>query len=1040
MFSKRLRAARAFSAIARFALATALGATLGSGVADAQTATARLRVEVRDVRDLPIAAAEVQLKRTGASSTPAIQTTDPDGLAAFTALAPGAYDVIVTAQSFRPYTVRGVQLSGGLQASLPVRMTVGGPSERVEVTATATTLRIGTGASGRGLDGDVMRSLPSADRDVLTFVQQTAGVSPPAPGSRLSTQGNAAINSSGAREAANNFLLDGVDNNDLFLNRLIVNPSLDAVAGVTVRQNTYDAEFGRSAGAQIDVQLKSGTNVLSGTAYEFFRPAPRHLFGGTLGGPIGRRGRSFYFVSGEGIDANEEDARRAHVPTLAERAGDFSASGVTIIDPFTGAPFPGGVIPANRISAASRAAAALYPAPNLADATVNYSAAPDATRAAASLTLKTDHRLRANDLLSMRYSLSHDRRTYPYVARNRNLPGFGVSDLDRGHSLGIALTQVVTPRVLHTFRAGLTLSRRENTPGQQGVDGFAALGITGPALGAMDLAYPTILVAGFETLGDDANLPVVRRTRTLHLLDSLTMERGRHQIKAGVEFRAYRSDGDNHLFARGRMSFSGAFTGNGFADLLLGYPSFSLLGVNDNRQALRTWAINGFLQDEWRVSSSVTLSGGLRYEFAAPPTDADNRMRIFDATSRALVDVGTAGVSASGIARDLNNVAPRLGMSWDVTGGGTSIVRAGYGVFYDSGTLIENSALYFNPPYYTLQLFFPSPTALLRIENPYPSGRGVSPLTTVNSVDQQFRTAYAHQATAAFEQSLGGVVTTVRYTGAFGRHLVRKRNINQPLPGAGAIDPRRPLQGFGDILMVESQARSTYHGLQVSLDRRLHQGFATHAAYTFSRSMDDASAFLASDGNDNTPQDSRNLAAEWGRSDFDVRHRFVISATWEAPSTVTSWLLRHWQAGALFSAQSGRPFTPRLSVDNSNTGNTGGATFASDRPDVLTGTPAPGQATFTYGGQTFVLPAKYTFGNAGRNILTGPGYASMDARLSRRVAVGARRALEVRLEVFNAFNRRNGSLPDSFIDHPTFGQSLAAFAPRQWQIAARFAF
>ncbi len=1012
-------------------------ASLLPSLAASQTRTARLQVDVRDQSGAAVPAAEVVLVMAG--TNPLRVTTGTNGTALFSAVRPGLGTITITATGFRSQIVRDVPLTSGLDATLPVRLTPGGFADLIVITATASTLRGGVGTVGRSFEGDALRAQPSAERDILTFVQQAAGTAPPAPGSRLSTQGNTALASSGAREAANNFLIDGLDNNDLFLNRLIVNPSLDAVAEVTLRQNTYDAEFGRNAGARIDMVMKSGTSVFAGSSYEFFRPAPRHLFGATLGGPIRRAGTSFFFLSAEGIVAHEEDARRAHVPTLAERAGDFSASGVTIVDPFTGAPFPGNAIPAQRISATSRAVAALYPLPNQTESGANFSSSPDAVRTGGSVMLKTDHRVRGDDLLSLRYSFGDDHRDFPFVARNRNLPGFGVAVLDRGHSVGIAWTQVLSPRLLQSVRVGVTLSRRENLPGQSGTDGFAALGMTGPALSGNDLAYPTILVAGFETLGDDANLPVVRRTRTVHVTDTLTLERGRHQLKAGAEWRVYRSDGDNHLFARGRMSFSGAFSGNGFADLLLGYPSFSLLGVNDNRQALRTWSLAGFAQDEWRATARLTLSAGLRYEFNAPPTDAENRMRVFDQQRLALVDVGTNGVPASGVFNDLNNLAPRLGLSWDPTGRGTTILRGGYGMFYDSGTLIENSALYFNPPYYTLQLFFPTATSLLRIENPYPAGRGINPLTSVNSVDQHVRTAFTHQVSASVEQTIAGTTLTGRYVGAFGRNLVRKRNLNQPAPGAGAIDARRPLRGFGDILMVESQARSTYHGLQLSLDRRLHQGLEAHGAYTFSRSMDDASAFLASDGNDNTPQDSRNLAAEWGRSDFDVRHRLVASVTWNSTGAHESRLLRNWQVSALITAQSGRPFTPRLSVDNSNTGNTGGATFASDRPNIVSGT-AAGQATVSYGGYAFVTPARYTFGNAGRNILTGPGYASFDALVSRRLDLGHRRWIELRAEVFNAFNRYNGQLPDSFVDHATFGQSLAAFPPRQFQLAARVVF
>jgi hypothetical protein len=270
--------------------------------------------------------------------------------------------------------------------------------------------------------------------------------------------------------------------------------------------------------------------------------------------------------------------------------------------------------------------------------------------------------------------------------------------------------------------------------------------------------------------------------------------------------------------------------------------------------------------------------------------------------------------------------------------------------------------------------------------------------------------------------------------------MVRKRNINQPAPGSGDLDPRRPLQGFGDILLVESQASSSYHALQLSAVRRALHDLSFRAAYTFSKSMDDTSAFLATDGDDNTPQDSRNLAAEWGPSDFDVRHRLVVSLTYDVPKAGVSRLLRDWQISAIVTAQSGRPFTPRVSFDNSNTGNVGGGTFAYDRPNVLSTPPAAGVPYVTYDGRYFVVAPAGTFGDAGRNSLTGPGYASVDGVIARRISLAGRRALELRLEVFNALNRRNDTLPDSFVDRATFGQSLSAFPPRQFQLGARFSF
>jgi hypothetical protein len=1023
--------------------------------AEAQTAGATLLVQVLDANGAAVQGTVVRLtsQDTGVER---IGTTVEDGTVWIVRVGAGSYTLTGIRGGFKTEVIRDIRIEAAARATITLVLKPGDYTEQVVVQADASTLRIGNSAVGTVFDSDTLLTLPVSEREALAFATEAPGVAPPAPGSRLSTQGNTGVNSAGAREAANNYLLDGVDNNDQFLNRLVINPSLDAIQEFALLQNTYDAEYGRSAGAQLNMVLKSGTRVVHGSAYEFFRDSAldarnaldqpnldkpllqRHQFGGTIGGPLWLP-RSFYFFNGEAIDGREADTRLAHVPTMAERAGDFSGSGLTIRDPFTGQPFPGNVIPSSRLSAAGVAAAGLYPEPNSADPQTNFSASPLADRTAVQFTVKTDHTVWRGSPLMFRYSFSRDDRDQPFPVRGRNLPGFGISVLDQGHNAAAGLTKALNARVFNELRVGVNALRRENLPQSAGTNGFAALGIISPALSGADLGFPTLVVPGFETLGDDPNLPVVRRTRTVHVSDALTVDRGRHHLKTGGELRAYRSDGYNHLFARGQATFQGVFTGQPLGDLLLGLPSLTLLGVNDNPQALRTWSGDGFIQDDWRVRSRLTVNAGLRYEFNARPYDADDRMGILDLTTLQLRQVGTDGVSRSGLNADYNDVAPRVGASWDLTGSGRWLLRGGYGLFYDSGTLIENSALYFNPPFFALQLFFPAAQPLT-LSNPFPAGRGFSPRATINTLDPDIRTGYSQQGTVGLEGSVRGTTVTARYVTTHGFDLVRKRNINQPVPGPGRLDPRRPLSGLGDVLLVESQGSSTYHALELGAVRRPARGASFRVAYTLARSMDDASAFLATDGDDNTPQNSRDLAAEWGPSDFDVRQRLVLTGTVESSSHAERWFARDWQASAVFTAQSGRPFTPRVSFDNSNTGNVGGGTFAYDRPNIVQGTPPAGTPTVTYDGRILAIAPQYTFGNAGRDSLTGPGYAALDAMVSRRIHAGERRLLTVRLEVFNALNRKNYQLPDSFVDRVTFGQSLAAYPPRQLQLAVRFAF
>ena len=768
-----------FNRIITFLLTATLG---GAAAAGAQTAGATLLVEARDQAGATVPGVLVTVVSEQTGLERAGVTVD-DGTIWLVRLPPGTYTLTAVRGGFKTEVIQKIQVEAAARGRMTILMKPGAYTEQVVVEADATTLRIGNSAVGAVFDSDTLLELPVANREALEFAAQAPGMAPPAPGSRLSTQGNTGVNSAGAREASNNYLLDGVDNNDQFLNRLVINPSLDAIQEFALQQNTYDAEYGRSAGAQLNMVLKSGSRTRHGSMYEFFRHSAldasnpldkdaekplsqRHQFGGTLGGPL-RLPRSFFFVSGEGIDGREADTRQAHVPTALERAGDFSASGVAIRDPLTGLPFPGGVIPASRISSQGAAAGALYPAPNRADPQANLVSSPLGDRTAGQFTIKTDHTVWRGSPLTLRYSFSRDSRDAPFPVRARNLPGFGISVLDQGQNFGAGLTRALTARIFNELRVGVNALRRENLPQSSGTNGFTALGIKGPALPETDLGYMTMVVPGYETLGDDPNLPVVRRTRTIHVADALTFDRGRHHIKTGGELRTYRSDGYNHLFARGQATFTGAFTGQPFGDLLLGLPSVSLIAANDNRQALRTWAVNVFVQDDWRITPRVALNLGLRYEHNAPPYDADDRMVILNLDTLQLQPVGQNGVSRSGLNSDYNDIAPRVGMSWDVTGSGTWLVRSGYGMFYDAGTLIENSALYFNPPYFTLQLFFPGAQPLT-LADPFPAGRGFSPRPSINTIDPDLRTAYSHQATVGLEGILRGTTTAVRYVTTYG--------------------------------------------------------------------------------------------------------------------------------------------------------------------------------------------------------------------------------------------------------------------------------
>jgi len=366
-------------------------------------------------------------------------------------------------------------------------------------------------------------------------------------------------------------------------------------------------------------------------------------------------------------------------------------------------------------------------------------------------------------------------------------------------------------------------------------------------------------------------------------------------------------------------------------------------------------------------------------------------------------------------------------------------VRGGYGLYFDSGMFEVNSAQYFNPPQFTLSVYFPTQSSLLTLANPFPGG-GYAPPPTISTLSPDLVTPYLQHWNVSVQRLFQSAGTlTVSYAGSTGSHLIRPRDLNQPEPGPGDIQERRPYPAFGSIFYIESEGRSTYHALQVQFLRPLSKGVSVSAAYTLSKSMDDGSSFLGTKGDPNFPQDSSNMEAQWGPSGFDIRQRFAAAFVYQLPWTNAA--LRHTELRGIITLQSGQPFTPLLRFDNSNTGNTGQQS-GSDHPNLV-GDPALSNPTKDqwFNTDAFAVPPQYTFGDAGRNILRGPSYASVDLAVARNIPFRGGHALTFEVQVFNLFNRVNYDLPELYVDEPeTFGRIFSAKAPRQVQLAVRMSF
>ncbi len=1022
---------------------------------DAQTQQASLAGRVLDPSGRVVIGARVEAMEQATLRRQAT-AADEQGQYRFPLLPVGDYELQATAPGLRsdPVTVR---LSVGRRWRVDLALVLETERTRIEISDATPLLEPENTALGSVISRATIANLPLNAREFLQLALLSAGTLPAAPGSELSRQNNSGLHVGGAREASNNFLLDGVDNNDLYINRLVVSPPLDAVREFRLHAANYQAEYGRSGGAQINVVSQSGTNGLHGSVYNYLRnhaldarnffdapdqPIPqfqRNQFGASLGGPV-RRERTFFFGGYEGTRVRDGVTKTARVPGLAERNGDFSASPFPVIDPFTQQPFPGNRIPAERIHPISQGLASRWPAPNRPGAVQNLVSAPRGDLLVNQLYGRIDHYLSPRDALFARYNFSHDRGLEPFNDGNTNVPGFGSFVLNRGQNLVLSETHVFSPATVAELRFGFNRLRREVLQENIGNDVAGELGIAGVSSDPLFSGFPAVNVGGFDSLADNTALPIVREDQTFHLIANLTHVRGRHTFKAGGEYRHFSDDGVQAFFGRGQMNFLGAFTQNPAGDFLLGFPTFTIQTVFDNpfRQRASSW--NGFLQDDWRITPRLTLNLGLRYEWNRPATDVEDRFMTFDPDARQLVQAGTGGVPRAGFRHDNNNFAPRIGLSWSPRSADDLVLRAGWGVFYDTTILEANSGLYFNPPFFDLRLFFPSQQGLLTLNDPFPTGAGFTPPPTVFAMQPNFRTAYLQHGNVSLEKALPGrTVFRAAYVASKGTKLLRQRDINQPPPGDGPAFSRQPIPGFANVILFESAAASTYHSGQFSLERRFTGGLSFSLGYTISKSIDDASAFLPTDGDPSFPQNSRDLRAERGLSAFDQRHRFVMAASYTPPFR-NHWATKDWRFDLIAAMQSGAPLTPRLSFDNSNTGNTG-AIAGADRPDVIDD-PHSGPSTPErfFNTDAFAIPAPFTFGNAGRNILAGPGSATIDVALGRAFRFGETARIDFRAEAFNLFNRPNFYLPGRIADQVGFGAIAAARSARQIQFSLRLGF
>ena len=744
-------------------------------------------------------------------------TADETGFYVIADLEPARYSIAATATGFQPSNAQRITVTVDSRSRLDILLSISPTRQSIDVAESASLVNTESAELGAVLDQRLIDGLPLNRRDFLQLSLLTPGVLPPVQASELSSRGGFAMHANGAREEFNHFLLDGVDNNDPYENTYVLQPSVDTIQEFKIVTNGYSAEYGRNAGAQVNVVTRSGGGEWHGGAWEYLRNRDldarnffdgrtkpefvRNQFGGGAGGPM-FDDRTFVYANVDELQERRGVTQIANVPSLMQRSS----------------------VPASRISNLAAQVLTLYPLPNLPGTSGNYLGQPTASETATQLDGRLDRRLSSTSELTMRYSHGNQDVFEPYAHGGSIVPGFGDYVTNVGHNAMAHYQATLGPRTFESLYVGFNRAFREVLPQNQSTDVGSLWNVSWLNVPPRDFGFPFIIVAGLSPIGDQTQTPISRYTTTVQIVDGLTLVRGRSVLKIGAEARNVRLNGALDYFARGQMTFSGAITGSGISDLLSGFPSFAIQAQFNNPQTLRTTSYNSYIQEDWKVRSNLTLNLGLRYEYNTPPTDPHDRMAILDLASAAVVNVGTHGISRSGTRPDRNNFAPRLGFAW--TPAARVVVRGAYGVYYDAGMLVVNSSLYFNPPYFNVHAWFPTPSNPLTLENPFPINSTITPPPSPNTLSPDLTTPYLQDWNMTVERQFGGATTaSVAYAGSKGTHLIRSRDLNQPQPAPGSVALRRPFPAFGGIFFIESGGNSNYQSLQASVQAPIRAPF-----------------------------------------------------------------------------------------------------------------------------------------------------------------------------------------------------------------------
>ncbi|MBV8549801.1 MAG: TonB-dependent receptor [Acidobacteriaceae bacterium] len=1019
---------------------------------------------------IPLATVVSINSQTGETRT---TQTNQQGIFALPDLPIGNYTLAANAPGFETQRREGVSLLTGQALEVNFSLPVGNASQTVEVSESAPLVQTDSSSIQTSVNQKQMQDLPLNGRNALQLTTLTPGTVLTNVGTESGQQDNTGLSVNGLRATQNNFQLDGTNYTNRFFDSVPVMPAPDALQEFTIQSSNYGAEYG-GAGALVQLSTRSGTNEIHGTAFEFLRntdlnarnffnitkpPFKLNQFGGTVGGPIKKNKTFFFFAAQDTQRRSAPSPISITTPTEAERNGNFSSLRTTIINPTTGKPFPGNIIPTNMFNPVSVAVAnALLPLPN---SGTQYISAANQNLDDTQYLAKIDQVFSDKDHLSVRYFYDEDNFQRPFNAPT----GFYAENLFRNQTLVLNETHVFDPSLTATFYASAGRFARTQIPTDPGLQSLQSFGQQVP-LGTAVPIFPGIRlnISGFVNIFSGGALR--QDPTTFEYRAQAVKIWGAHSINFGGGFERTRIDANDYSYTPGDNTFNGQVSGSALTDFYLGYES-QFFQDNGRTFYLRESRPSLYVQDDWKVNRQLTLNLGFRWEPWLPPIDHNNALTAFVPGQQStvapnaplgLLFPGDQGISESVFKQNWKDFAPRVGFAWNVGGDQRTVVRAAYGIFYSfpEGLLYQRTDA--TQPT-DLYLSIPAPQSFT---NPYQGYPGGTPFPRAHIAPSEFatytfllpvsggtldpasRVGYTQNWNFTLEhQFAGNTAVSVAYVGNHAVNIMGSRQFNPAIFGPGATvaneNSRRLYPGLAAMELASSYVYEEFESLQINATKRVSNGLTLLSNFTWGKTIDDTSS--ATEGNPGPPNPF-NFSSARGPADFDQEFRFVTSLVYTLPHFgVTGFrnvVFNDWQVNAIASLYSGLPFTVVSGTDRSRSG------IGNDYADIV-GSPArpagASQVQEYFNTAAFTQAILGTFGDIGRNSLRGPAFFDFDASIFKNFLFAERLRLQFRAEAFNIENRANFNNPNATVSAGvTFGRITSAADPRVLQFALKLFF